>query len=52
MLLVGGRALDNVGPATPVPKLTKLRIPASTSMGVSARGLSFVCERETAQTAV
>ena len=27
MFLMGGRALDNVGPITLVPKLTKLRIP-------------------------
>ena len=34
--LTGGRALDNVGPATRVPKLTKLRIPVSIILGVSA----------------
>jgi hypothetical protein len=52
VFLIGGRALDNVGPATQVPKLTKLRIPISISSGVSVRGLSFVRERETAQTVV
>ncbi len=48
-LVNGGRALDGLGGES-LPNPTKLRIPLTQSLGVRQRGISFVVERETAQT--
>ena len=49
MISVGGRALKGLGPAR-VPNPIKLRIPMSVILGVRRREISFIVERERAQT--
>ena len=47
----GGRATEFGRGASRLPAETQLRIPRGTYPGVRARGISFVLERETTQTA-
>ena len=48
---IGGRALDGLWGPTALLIPTKLRMPMLQSLAVRPRGVSFVVERETAQTA-
>ena len=47
----GGRALTRLEGLTVLSTLIKLRIPLSSNRAVRLREISFVVERETAQTA-
>ena len=49
MFSIGGRALDELGGAS-LPTSTKLRIPILQNAAVGLCEMSFIVERETAQT--